>query len=57
MKDLKHIKIIYKSKGAGGGGVNENYSLHKESLGCVNISQELEPKMILGPYTERREVL
>ena len=53
----KHIKIIYKSKGAGGGGVNENYSLHKESLGCINISQELEPKLILGPYTEHRGVL
>ena len=46
---LTHIKIICKSKGAGGGGVNENYSIHKESLGCVNISQELEPKLIFGP--------
>ena len=54
---LTHIKIICKSEGAGGGGVNENYSLHKKSLGCVNISQELEPKLILGPYTEHREVL
>ena len=36
---------------------NGNYSLHKESLGRVNISQELEPKLILGPYTEHREVL
>ena len=35
---------------------NGNYSLHKESLGCVNISQELEPKLILGPSTEHREV-
>ena len=49
--------MICKNRGAGGGGVNENYSLHKESLGCVNISQELEPKLILGPYTEHREVL
>ena len=23
---------------SGAGGVNENYSLHKESLGCINIS-------------------
>ena len=36
---------------------NGNYSLHKESLGCVNISQELELKLILDPYTEHREVL
>ena len=36
---------------------NENYSLHKESLGYVNISQELGPKLILGTYTENREVL
>ena len=43
--------------GAGGGGVTENYFLHKESLGCINISQEPEPKLILGPYTEHREVL
>ena len=42
---------------SGAGGVNENYSLHKESLGCINISQELEPKLILGPNTEHREVL
>ena len=37
--------------------MDENYSFHKESLGCFNISQELEPKLILGPYTEHREVL
>ena len=37
--------------------MNKNYSLHKESLGCVDISQELEPKLILGPFTEHREVL
>ena len=36
---------------------NGNCSLRKESLGCVNISQELESKLILGPYTECREVL
>ena len=36
---------------------NGNYSLHKESLECVNISQELEPKLIVGPYIEHREVL
>ena len=36
---------------------NGNYSLNEESLGCVNISQELEPKLILGSYTENREVL
>ena len=42
----------------GGGWVeNGNYFLHKESLGCINISQGLEPKLILGPYTELREVL
>ena len=49
--------MICESKGAGGGGVNETYSLHKESLGCISISQELEPKLILGPNTEYREVL
>ena len=43
----KHIKIICKSKGAGGGGVTENYFLHKESLGCINISQELEVDLSL----------
>ena len=55
----EHIIYICKSKGTGWreGVGNGNCSLHKESLGCVNISQELEPKMILGPYTERREVL
>ena len=42
---------------SGAGGVNETYSLHKESLGCINICQELEPKLILGLYTEHREVL
>ena len=42
---------MYKSKGAGGGGVNEKYSPRKESLGCIKISQELEPKLILGPYS------
>ena len=36
---------------------NGNYSLHKESIGCVDISQELEPKLILGPYTEHSEVV
>ena len=40
--------------------MNENYSIHK-SLVCIsisrNISHELEPKLILGPYTEHREVL
>ena len=49
----KHITIIRKSKGAGGGGVNETYSLYKESHGYINISQ----KLILGPYTEHSEVL
>ena len=29
----------------------------KESLGYINISHELEPKLILGPDTEHREVL
>ena len=41
----------------GGGEWNGNYSFCKESLGCVNNSQGLEPKLILGPYTEHREVL
>ena len=48
-----------KSKGAGWreGVGNGNSSLHNESLDCVNISQELESKLILGAYTEHREVL
>ena len=37
--------------------MNENHSFHKESLECINISQELGPKLILGTYTEHREVL
>ena len=35
---------------------NGNYSLHKESHGCVNISQGLGSKLILGPYTEHGEI-
>ena len=31
--------------------------IKKKNLGCINISQELESKLILGLNTEHREAL
>ena len=58
LEGLNTLKYMQKQRAGWREGVrNGNCSLHKESLGCVRISQELESKLIVGPYTEHREVL
>ena len=58
LKGLNTLNVHAKAKEQDGGrGWGMETVPFVKNLGCVNISQELESKLIVGPYTEHREVL